>query len=168
MMLKIIVSIVACLMFACASSDTSGEKPRVKVKTVSATKFELRFIAEVNKVRAMPRTCGNKKFSAAAALALNAKLTLASYKHSLDMFENQFLEHVSSNGDTLVERLRDVNYDWSAVAENLAHNQKSIQQVIEDWLSSPGHCSNVMSSDYTQAGVAVVNGYWTQVYAAPK
>ncbi len=84
------------------------------------------------------------------------------------MSENQFLEHASSNGDTLVERMQDVNYVWSAVGENLAHNQKTIQQVIADWLASPGHCSNLMSSDYTQAGVAVVNRYWTQVYATPK
>lgn len=167
-MLKIFVAIVACLMFACASSGTSGQKPFVKAKSVSATKFEQRFIAEVNKIRSIPRTCGNKRFPAASALTLNAKLTLASYRHSLDMFENQFLEHVSSNGDTLVERMRDASYDWSAVGENLAHNQKSIQQVIADWLSSPGHCSNLMSSDYTQSGVAMVNGYWTQVYAAPK
>jgi len=90
------------------------------------------------------------------------------YKHSLDMSEHQFLEHTSSNGDTLVERMQGVNYAWRAVGENIAHNQKSIGQAIEDWLSSPGHCSNIMSSDYSQTGVAVVNSYWTQVYATPK
>ena len=84
------------------------------------------------------------------------------------MSENQFLEHTSSNGDTLIERLHNVNYLWSAVGENIAHNQNSIKQVIDDWLSSPGHCSNLMSDVYTQTGVALVNKYWTQVYAAPK
>ena len=84
------------------------------------------------------------------------------------MSKHQFLEHTSSNGDTLVERMQDVSYLWSAVGENIAHNQNSIGQVIEDWLSSPGHCSNMMSADYTQTGVANVNKYWTQVYATPK
>ena len=155
------------IISACASSVHSGKK-NINSTSTQTTKFELRFIAAVNQARGQSRLCGSKKFSAAPPLVLNKKLTVASYKHSLDMANHQFLEHVSSNGDTLVERMSDVRYDWSAVGENLAHNQKSIKQVIEDWLSSPGHCSNLMSSDYTQAGVAVVNGYWTQVYAAPK
>ncbi|MEJ2115163.1 MAG: CAP domain-containing protein [Gammaproteobacteria bacterium] len=121
----------------------------------------------VNNVRSKARMCGRKFFSAAPALDLNINLNKAAYKHSLDMYENQFLEHVSSNGNTLVERMQDANYSWNAVAENIAHNQKDIAHVIEDWLSSPGHCSNMMSADYTQTGVAQVNRYWTQVYAAP-
>ena len=164
------MALYICLLLvsACTAITSSSQKPRVKNNSVPSEKIESQFIVEVNKARSTARVCGNKKYPAAPALVLNSKLTLASYKHSLDMSENQFLEHVSSNGDTLVERMQEVNYVWSAVGENLAHNQKTIQQVIEDWLSSPGHCSNLMSSDYTQAGVAVVNWYWTQVYATPK
>ena len=157
---------VCLLISACATNTSSSQKQRV-INTVSPTELESQFLVAVNKTRSSPRMCGNKKFPAAPSLILNSKLTSASYKHSQDMSENQFLEHISSNGDTLVERMKAVGYAWSAVGENLAHNQKTIQQVIEDWLSSPGHCSNLMSSDYTQAGVAVVNWYWTQVYAAP-
>lgn len=164
------IVLYACLLFisACATNFSSSQKPRVKNNSVSSVQLEQKFIIEVNKARAVARICGNKKYPAVPALTLNSKLTSASYKHSLDMSENQFLEHISSNGDTLVERMQGVNYVWSAVGENLAHNQKTIQKVIADWLSSPGHCSNLMSSDYTQAGVAVVNRYWTQVYATPK
>ena len=169
MMNKAIVLYMCLLLIsACATSSVSSQKPRVKNSSISSTHFESLFLIEVNKVRSIARFCGNKKYPAAPALTLNSKLSSASYKHSQDMSENQFLEHVSSNGDTLVERMHDVNYRWSAIGENLAHNQKTIQQVIEDWLSSPGHCSNLMSSDYTQAGVAVVNWYWTQVYGTPK
>ena len=65
------------------------------------------------------------------------------------------------------ERMQQIDYAWSAVAENIAHNQRTIAQVIQAWLSSPGHCSNLMSAEFTQTGVAVVNRYWTQVYATP-
>jgi len=99
---------------------------------------------------------------------LNHKLSKAAQKHSQDMYRHQFLEHTSSNGDTLVERMKGVKYIWSAVGENIAHNQSSIGQVLDDWLGSPGHCSNIMSADYTQTGVANIHKYWTQVYAAPK
>jgi uncharacterized protein YkwD len=164
----VVLFICMLLLSACATSSSPSQKSHVKNNTASSVKFEQQFLAEVNRVRATARNCGNKKYPAAPALTINPKLTSASYKHSLDMAENQFLEHVSSNGDMLVERMQDVNYVWRAVGENLAHNQNTIQQVIEDWLSSPGHCSNLMSSDYTQAGIAVVNRYWTQVYATPK
>lgn len=160
--------IFVVLFIASCSSGTIANKPRVKFNTLLPANFEQQFIDAVNKTRAQSRVCGNKKLPAAPKLILNKKLTRASHKHSLDMSKNQFLEHTSSNGDTLAERMRDVAYSWSAVGENLAHNQKTIQQVIEDWLASPGHCVNLMSADYTQAGVAVVDWYWTQVYAAPQ
>ena len=130
--------------------------------------FQQQFLTAVNSVRVKARKCGTSSFSAAPPLSLESKLNYAAYKHSLDMSENQFLGHTSSNGDTLVERMQNVNYLWSAVGENIAYNQKDIEQVIGDWLSSPGHCRNLMSHEYTQTGVALVNKYWTQVYAAPK
>lgn len=177
MIIKLAVQ-CACLWFisACAAStvpgdfsgDTSSQNSRVKNNSLSSASLEAQFLVEVNKVRSIGRRCGNKKFPAAPALTTSPKLSSAAHQHSLDMSENQFLDHVSSNGDTLVERVQEVNYAWRAVGENLAHNQKTIQQVISAWLSSPGHCSNLMSSDYTHAGVAVVNWYWTQVYASPK
>ena len=161
-----IIFFLNILIFSACASNTSGVNSKSNFS--ADVKFEQLFVDEINKVRARPRLCGNKKFPAAPGLTLNNKLTLAAYEHSKDMSANQFLEHVSSNGDTLVERMHDVGYAWRAVGENLAHNQKTIQQVIEDWLSSPGHCSNLMSADYTQAGVAVVDWYWTQVYASPR
>ena len=84
------------------------------------------------------------------------------------MSEHQFIDHISSNGDSLIERLKKADYSWRAIAENVAHNQRSIDHVLEDWLSSPGHCSNMMSAEYRHTGVAQVNWYWTQVYATPK
>ena len=84
------------------------------------------------------------------------------------LYKNKFLDHISSNGDTLADRAEKVNYKWRAIGENVAHNQRKIEQVLQDWLSSPGHCSNMMSSEYRHTGIAQVNWYWTQVYAAPK
>jgi len=164
---KIILFVVyVVLLVSCATTIHVSE--RKNTKAIPSTGFEKLFLSKVNVVRSKARKCGDEYFPAAAALILNYTLSKAAHKHSQDMSKHQFLEHTSSNGDTLAERMQDVNYLWSAVGENIAHNQSSIVQVIEDWLSSPGHCSNIMSADYTQTGVANVNKYWTQVYAAPK
>ncbi len=162
-----VISIV-CIQSCVSPSKHEPKKPVVHHNVSTTNQLQLAFVAATNKARSKARMCGDKKFPAAPALALNNKLNQAAYLHSLDMYENQFLEHSSSNGNTLVERMRNESYSWRAVAENIAHNQKNIAQVIEDWLSSPGHCSNIMSADFTETGIAQVNRYWTQVYAAPK
>ena len=161
-------ALILIFIAACSSQNNYLNKFTLKQNTTNSDRFQNQFLLAVNKVRSEARKCGQKVFSAAPPLKLNKKLNTAAYQHSLDMAENQFLEHTSSNGDTLVQRMQGVNYSWSAVGENIAHNQKNLGQVIDDWLSSPGHCSNLMSSDYSQTGIAVVNKYWTQVYAAPK
>jgi uncharacterized protein YkwD len=162
----IFIVVYVFLIVSCAATNHVSE--RKNTKAVSSTGFEKLFLSKVNFVRSKARKCGDEYFPAAPALILNHTLSKAAHNHSQDMSKHQFLEHTSSNGDTLVERMRDVNYLWGAVGENIAHNQNSIGQVIEDWLTSPGHCSNMMFAGYTQTGVANVNKYWTQVYATPK
>lgn len=164
----IFVLALACISSCTWSPASTSKKTLVTNKTSSLSQFQESFLIATNKARSNGRKCGEKYFPAVPALSLNRNLNSAAHMHSIDMYENQFLEHVSSNGDTLVERMQDARYSWRAVAENIAHNQKNISQVIQDWLSSPGHCSNMMSADYTQTGVAQVNKYWAQVYAAPK
>jgi len=166
-MAKLILFIaVLVLVLSCTSSGSSVVEKNIK--TPITTNFHHQFLKQVNIARSKGRKCGKEFFPAAPPLTLNGNLNQAAHKHSQDMFKYQFLEHVSSNGDTLVERMHNANYIWRAVAENIAHNQKNIGQVIDDWLSSPGHCSNMMSVAYTQTGIANVNKYWTQVYATPK
>lgn len=162
----ILIFVVFATVTSCAPSPTLKAVKSSKVPITS--NFHQQFLSQINAVRSKGRECGKKYFPATTALTLNRDLNHVAKMHSQDMFKHQFLEHISSNGDTLVERMQRVNYEWRAIAENIAHNQKSIGQVIDDWLSSPGHCSNMMSPAYTQTGIANVNRYWTQVYAAPK
>ena len=133
----------------------------------SESNLEQKFISKVNELRAQGRMCGKQYFPPAKPLIANDRLTKAALGHSKDMSQYKFLDHISSNGDTLVERLQKTKYVWRVIAENVAHNQRSIEQVLQDWLSSSGHCSNMMSADYVHTGVAQIDWYWTQVYAAP-
>ena len=58
--------------------------------------------------------------------------------------------------------------------ENLAWGEPSVEGVIAGWLSSPGHCSNLMSRDFVEVGVSCVLQpsdrtvpYWAMVLARP-
>lgn len=60
-----------------------------------------------------------------------------------------------------------------AVGENIAVGHTDVVMVIEGWLSSPGHCANIMRDAFTEMGAAMVEAdgsepYWTQVLARPR
>jgi len=165
--------LVVCIFsIALHAACTPIHTPAVHAKTNHASNSALsnieNYLFQVNKIRSQARKCGNKYFSAAPALKLDDKLNVVAKSHSIDMSKHNSLSHSSSNGDDLVQRLSKVNYTWRAIAENIAHNQRSVTEVLGDWLTSPGHCSNLMSADYQYIGLAQVNWYWTQVFATPR
>ena len=55
------------------------------------------------------------------------------------------------------------------MGENLAFGQTSTQQVIDEWMASPGHAENILRSTFSQMGVSCYycNGtyYWAQHFA---
>ena len=40
---------------------------------------------------------------------------------------------------------------------------ESEEGTVKAWIESPGHCRNIMNSNYTEIGVARVGDYWTLV-----
>lgn len=128
----------------------------------------------VNAARAQARTCGREHFPAAGPLERSAALERAAAAHAEDMAEQMFMSHEGTDGSMPAERVTRAGYAWIAVAENVAAGQTTPEQVVDSWLSSAGHCANLMSSRYSQTGAAhAVNLsgkraiYWVQVYAAP-
>ena len=85
------------------------------------------------------------------------------------------MTHEGRDGSTPAQRVTREGYQWSAVAENVAAGQKTIEDVVASWLMSSGHCANIMSGQYTEMGIAsAVNEkdrygvYWTLSLAAPR
>ena len=122
----------------------------------------------VNAVRAAGAMCGGDVYPATHALKWNKLLHQSAANHSHDMAQKQMLSHTSSNGGTLLQRLRDADYNFGAAGENIASGQGSVKEVIGSWLQSPGHCKNMLAPSYQEMGVACVrsNGarhdlYWT-------
>ena len=171
-LVKIVTGLLLILLLSACTQRINPAKPEQTrpstTKTVSNGVLAKNFLLQVNQLRNKARNCGNKYFPVAPPLRLDDKLNFVALQHSMDMSGHNFLDHISSNGDTLVKRLLKADYAWRAIAENIAHNQRSTSEVLKDWLNSPGHCSNLMSPDYRFMGIAQVNWYWTQVFATPK
>ena len=66
------------------------------------------------------------------------------------MAELEFFSHAGPDGAEIGERVNNRNYRWSAVGENIAAGQNSVDEVVDAWLSSPGHCANIMSAEFTR------------------
>ncbi|GGM38623.1 CAP domain-containing protein [Dactylosporangium sucinum] len=98
----------------------------------------------------------------------NARLNHAAWAHSRDMAMQGYFSH----GATGV-RVRAAGYRWAAYGENIAWGQRSAGEVMDDWMSSPGHRANILDCRFRNVGVAVVyNGrgvpFWTQDFATPR
>lgn len=139
-----------------------------------AEEVSKKVLALVNEARGKPRKCGRASFKPAPPLQSSAMLNRAALIHNQDMSSHNFFEHQGSDGSRVGDRASRVGYRWRAVAENIAIGAATPEAVVAGWLDSPGHCSNIMDTQYTEMGIAyLVNRksdagiYWTQVFARP-
>lgn len=136
--------------------------------------FQAKLLQQINAARASERQCGSAAMPAVAPLTWNTRLFSAAARHSRDMAQNNYFSHTSLDGRSMGQRVRDEGYAWSAVGENIAAGQGSVDAVVSGWLSSPGHCTNIMRSTYAHVAVSCVQRsgttygrYWTMVLAKP-
>ena len=95
-------------------------------------------------------------------------LARSAAKHAIDMEQKRYFHHVSTTGKTIGQRLDEFGYDWYQVAENIAFGQRTIDQVVNEWMRSPDHCANIMNPDIRNMGVAKKGNYWVQDFAAKR
>lgn len=145
--------------------------------TCNLPNFQADMLAAVNAHRRSGATCGARgSFPAAPELTWNAALTQAAVVHSDDMVANNFFSHTGSNGSTLGDRATAAGYVWSSLGENIAAGQMSVDEVVNGWMKSDGHCANLMNAGFREIGVACVAGnanttyrtYWTQDFGTPR
>lgn len=132
-------------------------------------------LKHVNAARRSARNCGRQQFRAARPLAWNDKLAAASHAHSRDMANNNYFSHQGKDGGDAARRATRAGYAWRRIGENIAAGQGSSKEAVAGWLSSPGHCANLMNPAFAEMGAAfAVNAesdtmiYWTQVFGTPR
>lgn len=88
--------------------------------------------------------------------------------HSQDMAEHGIMSHVGSDGSNPGERITREGYSFSTWGENVAWGYPTVERVMAGWVSSAGHCKNIMNPRFTEFGAAEIDRYWTQVFARPR
>jgi uncharacterized protein YkwD len=150
-------------------------KPFAESPMQSIGVIRQRALALVNQARAKARKCGTTSFGPAPALVNAPLLDQAAQLQATDMATHNFFSHEGSDASRPSDRITRVGYKWRAVAENIAAGYRDIDPVIQGWIDSPGHCSNIMNPIYTQMGIAyAVNAkseagvYWSQTFGRPR
>ena len=129
----------------------------------------------VNEARARGARCGTKVFGPAPPMALSGTLAGVASGHAIDMAEHNYFEHQDLSGKSPADRVRAVGYKEKLVGENIAYGPESVEEVVQGWLDSPGHCENMMDPRFAQMGIAYSPGrtsrrglYWVQLLAEPR
>lgn len=145
-------------------------QPSTPVRTapdVIITPLARQVLALVNDARSRPRQCGGEAFAAAAPLRLVPELMAAAEEHNADMTRHNYFSHTGRDGSSVATRVARLGYRFLTAAENIAMGQRTAKEVVEDWLESPGHCSNIMDRSFRDMGIAVsTDGQfrWTQTF----
>ncbi len=117
----------------------------------------------VNQARSKGRTCGGKGyFPPAGPVAWNGNLAQAALDHSVDMATKEYFEHYGQDGSKPSTRAAAAGYPSKFVGENIGLGHMTLEEQIQGWLNSPGHCANIMKADYKEIGAAVAFGYYEQ------
>jgi uncharacterized protein YkwD len=152
-------------------SDSPANPPASSAVTAANScdlpNFQNEVFAAVNTARSQARTCGNTPVPAAAAVRWNDKLFAASAEHSADMAAIGKMQHAGSDGSSPGDRAVKQGYN-AYVGENVAYGYGSVKDVMQGWITSEGHCANIMGKNSNDMAVACVRGsdsrpYWTML-----
>ncbi len=130
--------------------------------------FETEVVRLVNEIRAE---------NGLNPLQVDEDLTRSARYHAWDMATNNYNDHATkrkdNNGDWIIVypkasiRIKKFLADSTICAgENIAGGQRSPEKVMNDWMNSPGHRSNILNPFYTHIGVgyyvpeAFRSGFW--------
>jgi len=107
-------------------------------------------------------------------LKLNAELTEAAKAHSRDLAKWDRISHYGSDGSNPWDRVKRTGYQARLAAENVGTGQVNFVEVMRGWKESPGHNKNLLLTDATHMGIALVQdprtefkSFWTLVIGSP-
>jgi uncharacterized protein YkwD len=110
---------------------------------------------------------------------LDTRLNRAAEAHARAMAEDNFFAHEDPKGRKPSDRVRAQGYTYIMVGENIAAGRNSAESVMDGWMHSPGHRTNILTCGYQDMGVGHVfqrddkplkgadyplKHYWVQVF----
>jgi uncharacterized protein YkwD len=134
------------------SQANTEEKPQAESSDKFIAEIEQAIFQRVNKERA-----------AAGLPALTYNTTMEHYARfkSQDMGDRKYFDHANPEGKLITEKMKADGVSYRAWGENIAYisgvsgNAQLATKFMDNWMNSPGHRANILSSNFSSIGVGV-------------
>ena len=94
------------------------------------------------------------------------QLSAAAQAHADDMRRQGYFSHVGKNGSRVADRIDATGYYWAVAAENNAMGLHDEASVVQAFMDSPGHRSNMLKRDAREFGVGRNGDIWVMLLGA--
>ena len=96
--------------------------------------------------------------SGLAPLREDPRLDLAARDRMRDMEDLGYWSHESPDGRSPFLVLGPHGYTFRYAGENLAAGFETTEVLVESWMESEGHRANILSMDFDDCGIAIIDG----------
>lgn len=87
----------------------------------------------------------------------SADLSSLALRHSQDMASHRSLTHLSTTGQSYLERLVDDGFHFIKIGENVAVSETFREDIIhQELMASPEHRENILDPDFDRIGIGIV------------
>jgi hypothetical protein len=93
-----------------------------------------------------------------SSLSLSPQLSKAAFDKANHMIANNYWSHYGPDGKSPWDFIRESGYSYAYAGENLARGFTNSSDVTDAWMASSSHRQNMLSSNYSDVGFAIVAG----------
>jgi uncharacterized protein YkwD len=154
-------------------SDNYSGPVRTRTVSNAISKPELERTAITVEQRVFEILNSQRAANGLEPLVWSDEVAVVARLHSENMAAEKFFSHRGSDGSMVNDRaFRKGLFNWTAIGENIAFLRgfpNPEQKAVENWMNSPAHKKNLLSSNWTESAVGVAitadgTYYLTQVF----
>jgi uncharacterized protein YkwD len=156
--------LASCLLAGCVVTPPPSQPP------VTSSSSGLR-PAGAAESRIFDLINAERRHQGLAALTYNPRLDQMAKIQAQNMARFQKMAHVLPEAQlpTLVSRAQYVGYPFGRIAENVALGYPNAETVVQGWMASKGHRTNILNPDVGETGIAIARSsagglYYCQVF----
>jgi len=94
-------------------------------------------------------------------LKVDTALNTAAQTKTTDMLRRNYFDHFA-HGLSPWDFIEKADYNYLYAGENLAMNFQTSEGMVSAWMNSPLHRANILNPDYTDMGIGVVKGVYSE------
>lgn len=117
----------------------------------------LDYALSMNMDKLLQETNSERSKNGAKSLRMNSKLYVAAQAKANDMAAKNYWSHYTPEGNAPWVFVKDQDYPYQKLGENLATGFLDERGTINGWMASKGHRENLLDPSFTEVGFGVAN-----------